>query len=286
MAVEHFYDSGLRHFGYFAFSMPTWIATHREAYIKMLAERGFACRVFKSSPCRRSIPVWRDAQRPALLRWIRALPRPIGIYTPGDLHAVRLLDICHEAKIVVPDEIAILGRGNDPVICETVHPTLSSVDIDSRRIGYEAAKMLARKMANKPVVEPLLFPPRQVVVRQSTDFAHVDDPDVAQAVLFIRQYACDAIDVPRVAKEVGISRRSLEIKFRQHLERTPKEEILRMKLERAKPLLERSEKTLETIAHQSGFPSAKYFSAAFLRELGETPAAYRKKCIFIGKLGG
>jgi LacI family transcriptional regulator len=285
MVVEHFFDSGLRHFGYFAFGAPSWVVTHREAYRKMLAGRGFECRAFKSPPCRRSVPVWRDAQRLALLRWIRSLPRPIGIYAPGDLHAVRLLDICHEAKIAVPDVIAILGRGNDPVICETVHPTLSSVDVDSRRIGYEAAKLLARKMGKKPVAEQLLIPPRQVVVRQSTDFAHVEDSDVAQAVLFIRQHACKDIDVPRVAKEVGISRRALEIKFRRYLERTPKDEILRLRLDRAKALLERSEITLEAIAHQCGFPSAKYFSAAFLRELGETPAAYRRKCRLAGESG-
>jgi LacI family transcriptional regulator len=276
-AVEHFLNSGLRNFGYFAFGESSWITTHREAYSKELAERGFTCHAYKSPPSRQTMPFWRDEQRRKVLRWIRSLPRQIGIYTPGDLHAVRLLDACHEAKIAVPDEIAILGRGNDPVICETVHPTLSSMDIDSRRVGYEAAKLLARKMANKPVSEPILLAPGYVAARQSSDFAVVEDADVAQALRFIRQYACMKIDVSRVAQEVGLSRRALEIKFQQYLERAPKAEIRRLRIERAKTLLARTEKTIDAIAHKSGFPSTKYFAAAFSREIGETPSAYRKK---------
>jgi LacI family transcriptional regulator len=276
MVVKHFLDNGLRHFGYFAFGESSWIATHRDAYANALAERGFACHSYKAPLSRQSMPVWRDNQRRKVLRWIRSLPRQIGIYTPGDLHAVRLLDACHEAKIAVPDEIAILGRGNDPVICDTVRPTLSSLDPDSFRIGYEAAKMLAEKMSGKSAAETIRIPPVRVAVRQSTDFIVIEDADVAQAVQFIRQYACQGIDVDRVVREVGVSRRTLELKFQRYMGRAPKAEIRRVRIEHAKILLTRTKKTIDAVAHMSGFPSTKYFATAFYREVGVMPSAYRK----------
>jgi LacI family transcriptional regulator len=276
MAVEHFVNCGLRCFGYFAYEVVWWTRVHREAYVKAVEERGYECHSFDAPTSRRGMPVWRDEQRPKLLRWLRSLPRHIGIYTPGDLHAVRVLDACHEARIAVPDDVAVLGRGNDPVICETVRPTMSSLDPDARRIGYEAARLLAQKMAGKAAPEAVLIPPSGVVARQSTDFTVVEDADVAQAMQFVRQNACRGIDVPRVAREVGLSRRALEIKFRQYLKRSPKSEIRRVQMEHAKRLLALTEKTVEAIAHVCGHVSVKYFAAAFLREVGITPSAYRK----------
>ena len=107
--------------------------------------------------------------------------------------------------------------GNDSVICETVRPTLSSLDVDGQRVGYEAAKLLDRMMAGKPSKDVVYIPPSHVVVRQSTDLVAIEDADVAQAVRIIRESACTGIDVMRVADKVGLSRRSLERRFRQFL---------------------------------------------------------------------
>ncbi len=154
--------------------------------------------------------------------------------TTGDLQAVCLLDICRRLDIGVPDEMAILGRGNDTAICETVRPTLSSVDVDARRCGYEAAQMLDEKMAGKQVPKMVLVPPTRIAIRQSTDLMVIEDPDVVQALRFIRDYACKGIDVPRVADEVGVSRRALERRFLEFLGRTPNAEIIRVQIERAR----------------------------------------------------
>ena len=154
------------------------------------------------------MPVWRDQLWPALFRWLRSLPPQIGIYTPGDLHALRVLDACRKARIAVPDRVAILGRGNDPIICETVRPTMSSLDPNPRRVGYEAAGLLAKKMAGKAAPEAILIRPSGVAARHSTDFTVVEDADVAWALRLVRQAACRGIDVPRVAHQVGLSRRA------------------------------------------------------------------------------
>jgi LacI family transcriptional regulator len=275
-AVEHFLNRGLRHFAYFTYGKAWWIEQHREAFCKNLKERGYDCHSYRTPTREQNMPVWDERQLPNLIQWLRSLPCPIGVMTPGDLHAVCLLEICRQLHIAVPEEMAILGRGNDAVICETVRPTLSSIDLDARRVGYEAARLLDRKMAGKPVEDLVLIPPTHVDVRQSTDLMVIEDADVVQAMRFIRDYACNGIDVPRVAEEVGLSRRVLERKFFQYLGRTPKAEIMRIRIERAKMLLARTDKPREGIAQQSGFSSPEYFSKVFHRTVGMKPRAYRR----------
>jgi LacI family transcriptional regulator len=276
MAVDHFWDHGLRNFAYFSCGDVWWIRECYEHFARILKERGCSCDLYRIPICGQNMRTWDERYVPNLIEWLRGLPRPIGIMTPGDIFAVHLLDICREIKIAVPEEIAILGRGNDPVICETVRPTLSSLELDVRRIGYEAARVLDRKMAGKRVPDAVFIPPTHVAVRQSTDLMIIEDADVVQAMQFIRDYACAGIDVLRVADEVGLSRRVLERRFFQYLGRTPKAEIMRIRMDRAKMLLAQTDKSRESIAQKTGFDSPEYFSKAFHKLVGMKPQAYRK----------
>jgi LacI family transcriptional regulator len=276
MAVDHFLNCGLRHFAFFSYGEAWWIKVHREAYCKVLEQRGCQCHCYQPPTSDRSMPVWTEKQRPGLIKWIGSLPRPIGIFTPGDPHSLRLLDLCRELDIAVPEEIAILGLCNDSVICETVRPTLSSIDVDARRVGFEAAGLLDRMMSGKPAKDIIYVPPSHVVVRQSTDLMAIEDSDVAHAVRFIRQFACKAIDVSHVVEDVGLSRRALERRFRQSLGRSPKEEIMRIRIDHAKMLMAQTDQTSESIARKSGFSSLEYFTKVFRQKVGMKPQAYRK----------
>jgi LacI family transcriptional regulator len=276
MAAEHFFDGGLRHFAYFAYEETAFIDQHRDAFRRVLKSRGCDCHIYNAPVVREIISHWDERQRPRVVKWLRSLPRPIAVYTPGDTHAVRLLDLCREMSIAVPEEMAILGIGNDPVICETLRPTLSSLDLDARRIGYEAARLLDRKMAGKKASEIILVPPSHIAIRQSTDVMVIDDPDAAEAMRFIRSFACTGIDVARVAEEVGLSLSVLERRFRKYLGRTPKAEILRIRIEHAKRLLAQTDRNCASVAKRCGFNSLTYFTSAFHREAGITPNAYRR----------
>jgi LacI family transcriptional regulator len=276
MAVEHFINCGLRQFAYFTYGEIWATKVQQAAFCQALKERGFNAHIYPSPTSDWILPVWHERYRPRLIKWLRSLPRPIGIYAATDLYAVRLMDVCRELDVAVPEEMAILGVGNDPVICETVRPTLSSLDLDARRIGYEAARLLDQKMAGKAVRDTIDIPPSHVAIRQSTDHLVVDDPDVVQALRFIREYACSGIDVDRVAVQIGLSRSVLERRFRRYLGCTPKEEIMRIQIDHAKMLLARTDRTIESIVHKSGFHSRVYFTRAFHRETGMTPHAYRQ----------
>jgi LacI family transcriptional regulator len=276
LAVDHFWDHGLRNFAYFSCGDAWWIRASFENFNRLLKERGCRCALYRTPICGQDMRSWDVRYVPDLIEWLQGLPRPVGILTPGDIYAVHLLDICREVEIAVPEEIAILGRGNDAVICETVRPTLSSLEPGTRLVGYEAARMLDMKMAGKRVPKEILIPPVSVTVRQSTDVMIIEDADVVQAMQFIRDFACDGIDVLRVAEEVGLSRRVLERRFLRFLGRTPKAEIMRNRIDRAKMLLAQTDKSRESIARKCGFTSPEYFSKAFYRLVGMKPHAYRK----------
>jgi LacI family transcriptional regulator len=276
MAVEHFLHCGLRQFAYFTFEEASWTKRHRAAYCRALAEHGCDCRRFQAPATKRTVPLWHEQLRPRLIEWLRLLPRPIGIFTAGDPHASRLLDACREHNIAVPEEMAVLGVGNDIVICETVKPTLSSLDLDARRIGFEAAKLLDRKIKGKPTAGTIFIPPSHIAVRQSTDTMAIKDSGVAQAMRLIREFACSGVTISRVAQEVGLSCAVLERRFRKILGHAPMTEIMRIRIEHAKMLLAHTDKTSKSIAHKSGFNSLEYFINTFRRTVGMTPNAYRR----------
>jgi LacI family transcriptional regulator len=277
MAVDHFFDRGLRQFAFFTYGETWWTRTHCAGFSNALQERGYECNIYQ--PPRtpdRALPIWHEYQRPRLIEWLRSLPRPIGVYTAGDMQAVRLLDACRDLNIAVPDEVSILSTSNDPVICETVRPTLSSMDLNSRQIGYEAASLLHRKMAGEKSTGVIFVPPSHIAVRQSTEIMHIEDSDIVQALQFIRDFACTGIDVSRVAEKVGLSRSVLERRFHEYLGRTPKTEIMHVRIERAKMLLAKTDKSSEFVSHKCGFSSLVYFTKAFRREVGVTPRTYRR----------
>jgi LacI family transcriptional regulator len=187
-----------------------------------------------------------------------------------------VLDACRGAGLAIPDEVAVLGVDNDELLCELAAPPLSSVMPNTLRTGYEAAALLDRMMrgeAVRPVAH--LIPPVGVVARQSTDVLALDDRAVAQAVRFIREHACEGINVGDVLRGVPLSRRVLEQRFRRLLGRTPREEILQVRLARVKQLLTETDLTLYRVAERTGFEHVEYLSVVFKRETGRTPRQFR-----------
>jgi LacI family transcriptional regulator len=278
MALEYLLGCGLQEFAVFAYQNTWWTESHRDGFLRAAAERGCCCHVYRPAQvAERALPVWHEGMRRSVAAGVRRLPRPIGVSAVGDAHAVRLLDVCHEVGLAVPEQLAILSTSNDPALCELVRPTLSSLDLDSPRIGYEAAALLDRMMSGQPVGEETVYtPPSHVAVRQSTDTLMVTDADVVRAIRLIRSEACTGLGVPRLVKEIGISRSILDRRFRQHLGHTPKAEILRVRIQRAKSLLVETDMSLRAVSRQSGFASQLSFDKAFRRAAGMTPTAYRR----------
>jgi LacI family transcriptional regulator len=178
----------------------------------------------------------------------------------------------------VPDEVAVVGVDDDELICELSNPPLSSIAPDTYRTGYEAAALLDRMMSGEHVkAAPHLLPPLGVSPRASSDVLAIEDEEVSSAVRFIREHACEGIDVNDVMAQVPLSRRVLESRFKKLLGRSPHEEIDRVQMTRARELLRSTDLSLVQVAEKVGFPHAEYLSVVFKKRVGQTPREYRRQ---------
>lgn len=273
-AFEHLLDRGYQRFGYCGDARFNWSNWRGEHFQRAVAAEGTECHLYQ--PAHRFKPD-DAAQGDDLVRWLRKLPKPIGVMACYDLRGRQLLDACRRARIAVPDEVAVIGVDNDEVLCELSHPPLTSVIPNTHRTGYEAAALLDELMAGRKLrTETRLVPPVGVAARQSTSALAIEDRPTALAVRHIREHACQGINVADVLKAVPQSRRLMESRFRRLLGRTPHEEILRVQLERVKRLLVETDLPLAQIAERAGFAHVEYLSVVFKRETGIPPSAYRR----------
>lgn len=217
-------------------------------------------------------------QERKLDEWVASLPKPVGVMACDDLRARDVLDACRRCGLRVPEDVAVVGAGNDSLVCEVTDPPLTSVSIAADRVGYEAARLLGRLMDGQQVDgAPMIIPPVGVVARFSTQVATSDDADVAQAIDFIRDQVHAGIAVDDVLRVVPLSRRTLEMRFRAALGRSPAEEIRRVRIERAKRLLVETDADMAGVAQAAGFSSANQLCETFRREAGLSPTRYRRQ---------
>lgn len=278
MAAEHLLERGLSNFA--ACGLRTGLRPGLDAraalFQKKIEEAGYPCAVFRPRGGGRAPLSWEKEQLQIEL-WMVALPKPVGIFACNDTRGREALFVCHQAGFHVPDEVAVLGAGNDELLCELSDERLSSIDVDPQRVGYRAAEVLDRMMAGHDVPEETLIPPRYVVARQSTDLLAVNDVAVATALRFIRRHASNPISVNDVVAQVSVERRVLERRFRDVVGRSLKSEITRTRLQRAKELLAETNLSCEKIAQRCGFGSPSYFMDLFHRKVGMTAGAFRGK---------
>ena len=277
MVAEHFLERGIRHFGVYEIGTEVYFEQRRDNYVQTVENAGYDVSVF-SAPEDSEVPREWEKHQEQMVKWVQGLPKPVGIMACTDQLGFWLLDACDRAGISVPDEVAVVGVENDDILCMMARPPLSSVAFNSTRIGYEAATLLSRLMKGEPAPqEPFLINPLGIVTRQSSDVVAVDDPELALALRFIRENACKGIQVTDILSAVPMSRTALERQMKAAIGRSPKGEIIRTQLERAKELLASTDLSLSRVSQRIGFRHSQHFSTIFKEKIGETPGAFRAK---------
>jgi LacI family transcriptional regulator len=279
MAAQHLLDCRLRQFAFYGYTDERRVALHRfQGFADGLRARGHSCHV-SATPWPSGNQWLTHEHHPEVIRWLKELPKPIGIMAADDASAHDLAGACLEADIGVPDQVAIIGVNNDDLLCESSWPPLSSIDGDYMRMGYQAAALLDQMMRGQTLGFEqchIMLPPVSAVQRVSTSVLAVSDPHLAKAVRYIREHACDPCNVQDVLKQVPVARRWLERQFMQQLGRSPYQEIQRVRIDAAKRLLQDSNMTLPDVAEHCGFTAVQNFNTAFKQVAQTTPAAYRR----------
>ena len=201
---------------------------------------------------------------------------PLAVLTCNDTCAHQVLNACREHGLRVPEEIAVIGVDNDDVLCNLCEPPLSSIEPDAHGLGYRAAALLDQLMTGGGAgAESVLVAPARLVERASTDVVAIEDPITVEAIRFIRDHVGDGIAVKDVLAHLQRSRTDVETRFRRWLGGSVREEILRRRLDRVRPLLRDTTLGLHPIACLAGFATAAHLCRLFQRRFGQTPTEYR-----------
>jgi LacI family transcriptional regulator len=279
-AVEYFLELGFRRFAYCGYDDMVWSQQRGENFRRIVTESAFSLKTYmykQPKPRRLRIP---DKEQVIIAKWLVSLPKPVAIMAGNDDRSQDILAACKIASINVPSEVAILGVDNDELICGLSYPQLSSLALSTQRAGYEAAQVLGKLMDGQKVPEKekeVLVSPLHVVTRQSTDIMAIEDKQVAQAVHFIRNHSNEVIQVGNVVEAAGLSRRTLEQRFRKVLGHSVLEEIKYARVNQMAKMLVETNLSISQIAWSLGFPYTNNISRYFKQQKGITPLEYRRR---------
>jgi LacI family transcriptional regulator len=284
-AVEHLLKQGFEHLAFYSFANSWWSDARRDAFEQVVGCRGHSGHTFPGAykGSQLPYPTWKQEFEAPLLRWLDRIPKPVGIWTVADSQAIRLLEACRQVGLPVPAEVGVVGTSNDNVVCSLLSPSLSSIELNPQEVGYRAAALLDAKMkgrarsrnSRKPLATPIIVPPAGVVVRESSDRIAIVDPELDQAIKIIERDAVHGLTVEQLAKEMLLSRSTLERRFREFLHCSPAHEINRVRIERAKAFLRETPWPIAAIGQKTGFASPENFVRFFRRLVGITPRQYR-----------
>ncbi|HSR17189.1 MAG TPA: substrate-binding domain-containing protein, partial [Ignavibacteriaceae bacterium] len=210
-------------------------------------------------------------------KWVQDLPKPVGLFACNDDRGQHILEVCKSLNLKVPEEVAVIGVDNDPMICDLGDPPLTSIALNVESAGYEAAKLLDQLIdKNKVVGKQIMVTPSHIVQRQSTEILAVNDPEVASAILYIKNNAKNKILVKDVVKTTGVRRRTLEKRFQKTIHRSIYNEIRQVRVELISKLLIETDLTISQITSIFNFTDIEHISRYFKKEKGVGLREFRK----------
>lgn len=284
MGAAHFVERGFRSLGFIGHQDLDYAQAIGGGFAAEAATAGVRATLIALNFRLRADWHWEDV-REELVPWLQALPRRSAVMACNDYFARQLLLAAQTLNMHVPHDLALLGVNDNPVECQLSHVPISSVELASERMGWEAGRLLAEHMAGRSREATLVeVPPVRVVVRRSTDIFAIDDPPIAAAVRYLHQHAKNAVGVEDLVRGSGLSRRQFEVRFRRALGRSPYNELIRARLALAREMLSRTSLKLGAIAEECGFGELKHLHRHFRRNFGTTPAAFRQQVWL--RLGG
>ena len=275
LGAEHLLERGAMAYGFVGLSEGGYVQVRAEAFRKTIVEAGNPCATFQPLG---KIPSARE--RVALAEWLKQSPKPLAVMTCNDICGRLVLETTRQIGLRIPDEVAVLGVDNEDPLSRLVWPGLSSVSLATDEIGYKAATLLHRTLTGTtPTRSTIFVSPLGVVARGSTRQLALEDPILSKVISAINESISNPLSVDDLLKLVSISRISLERRFRRFLDRTPLQEIRRVRIARARQLLKATDLPLKAIASHCGYPAASRLIEAFQKETGTTPNRFRTEAL-------
>jgi LacI family transcriptional regulator len=282
-AADYFARRDFQHVAYVGREPWEYDRQMYDAFADRAGELGLTCHLLrvKISELQVHVTAERDlwkVRQDAFSQWLLEVPKPVGLLSFGDPIADRYCEWSIDAGLRVPEDVAIMGIGNDRLTCECAAVPLSSVAHDHERLSQIAVQILQQLMAGQPLERTtVMVPPAGIITRQSTDVLAAKDPCVVAALRFMWDHVDQDLSVDQIASQVGVSRRTLQRAFQRELGRGVSQEHRRRRLDRARELIRLTNLPIAEIAEALNFGSSTSFGRTFREAYGVTPVQYRRR---------
>ena len=149
------------------------------------------------------------------------------------------------------------------------------IDMMLSLISHLHGPALAARVAGVFIYDADLAPstPQQIHPTRRMSKAH---PLVARAIDLMQYDLSDPPSIDDLAKQVGVARRTLEMRFQNAVSQSPSAYLRTLRLAEAHRLATDSHNAVQDIAEISGFSSHAAFARAFQKQFGTSVSALRK----------
>ena len=173
--------------------------------------------------------------------------------------------------------MSVIGIGNDTLLDELSRPPLTSVAVDHEEEGVNAARLLQRMMGGRMKVYRQIFRSKsmKIVERESTRAVAPAAHLVESALQYISDNAAKGLKVADVVAHLRVSRRLLDMRFKQYHSETLGEAIMRLRLDEVRKRLLTTSLSVQKVAATCGFPNVRYLRKLYRARFGEEIEATR-----------
>ena len=275
MAAQFFLKRRYRNFAFYGNKGVIWSRERAEGFRKEVENYGGNFFYFEGENL--GDDEW-SSSHIKLEEWLRSLPKPVGLFACDDKFALQVSTMCKINNIRIPEEISLMGVDNDELICNLSDPPISSIVLDVEKGGYEAGQLIDQ-LISKERSEPFDIKVRPVrfKLRQSTEHYNISNEYISKIVGYIEENFTRDLTIGALTRLVPLSRRSLEIKFKEEMDVSIYQFILHRRIEHLADLLLTTDHPLFDLAVQSGINDYKNISRIFKKFKIFPPHEFRRK---------
>ena len=242
---------------------PCWSTDRGQAFVRRLAASGISA-------------IHLDPDRP-LAPQLRALKKPAVAFAAHDTIAAKAIRIAGEEGIRIPEDLSILGVDNELMTCVHTNPPLATIQPNFEEAGYRAAGLLHSILTHSRVHKRNLYHIKDVIMRKSLEPASTAGRMIQRAVEFIRDNPLSYRGTDALARQLGVSRRLLDRRFREVMGCSVLQHVQQLRLGEICNLLASTNLSITEICHRCDFGSGTYPQRMFKKHFGESMRAYRTR---------
>lgn len=219
-----------------------------------------------------------EEDRDKIMTWLKSLPPKTALFCCDDAHALFITETCRMMGIGIPDDIAVLGVDDDDLLCDISDPPISSIQLEVEEGGYQACRLLHQRLLSKSE-KPfnISIKPTGIKERLSTSVFNISDSHALNIIRYISDNYMNDISIADILANATLSRRSIEMKFKNATGQTIYQYLISMRIEHLAYMLITTDRSPSELAYEVGFRDLSNIFRTFKKYKGCTVSEYRRR---------